>query len=251
MIDSSLKIACIVPTTPNRRHFWPSLFRCFQNQTWTEKEMILVDEDHISPKNLPSSIRHIVVPKNISIGHKLNIGVENSRASFFHKCDDDDWYHPNFLTDLITPLLTNSSAISLVDSHLVFLVKDWKLYTTPYGTLGGGTICFGRKAWNQRPFRDLSLGEDMDFIINRKKIARITPDPLNYILVRHSNNTWKTWSNGHSVEDVTKSTGTLLSDGPEGFFSSEDLHFYQKLRDGLPFTRRCSPRKIHLTSCSV
>jgi glycosyltransferase involved in cell wall biosynthesis len=226
------------------------LIRCFEKQTWSNKELILIDEGPC-PIGLPSQVRFLKVPEKLSIGTKLNEGVKNSQADFFHKCDDDDGYHPNFLTDLITPLLVNPSAVSLVDSHLVFLVKDWKLYTTPYGTLGGGSICFGREAWNQRQFQDLSLGEDMGFIINRKSIARITPDPLNYVLVRHSDNTWKKWSNGRSVEDVTKSTGTLLSYGPEGFFSPEDLYFYQKLRADLLSVRQRSPRKIHLTSCSA
>jgi len=226
-------ISCLVPTSPGRRCFWPIMFRCFQGQTCPDRKMVLIDEEGF-PGSLPTGVEHLVVSPGTSIGQKLNIGIESTRSSFFHKWDDDDWYRSGFLETLIAPLLKTPSAVSLVDRHLVFLVRDWKLYVTPPGTLGGGSICFGREAWDRRHFPDRSLGEDLDFIVDRERLARITPDPLNYILVRHASNTWKSWSNGRSVECVAESTGTLLPGGPENLLSPDDLDFYRKLRANLP-----------------
>ena len=231
------QISCLVPTSPSRRCFWPTIFRCFERQTWPNKHMILIDED-IFPSKLPPGIEHLVVTKGTSIGEKLNVGVETSCANYFHKWDDDDWYSSDFLKTLISPLLNRPQVFSIVDKHLTFLVKEWKMYSMPFPTLGGGTICFDRKVWEQRKFKDLSLGEDQDFIVNRNGIMRISPDPLNYVLVRHGANTWKTWSNGKTVEEITKAVGVLQPEGPERLFSPEDLSFYQKLRANFFVTAR-------------
>ena len=226
-------VSCLVPTTPGRRIFWPTMLRCFQNQTWSNKKLVLIDEEKY-PGYLPPNVDHIVVAKSTTIGEKLNIGVEASRhVNYFHKWDDDDWYLPDFLTSLINPLLCHPNTISMVNRHLTFLVKEWKLYTMPLPTLGGGTICFDHGVWKQRKFKDLSFGEDQDFYLNRDSIITLTPNPLNYVLVRHGSNTWKTWSNNKTVEEVAKTTGTLVPYGPEGFFPKEDLTFYQGLRDKL------------------
>ena len=240
--SGSTLVACLVPTAPSRRRFWPTIFRCFAKQTWPNKHMVLIDEKPYSLK-LPSEVEHLVVAKGTSIGEKLNIGVEASNANHFHKWDDDDWYNPDFLETLVKPLLNRSQVISIVDRHLTFLVKEWKMYSMPFPTLGGGTICFDRKVWKQRKFKDLSLGEDQDFILNRNGMMRVTPNPLNYVLVRHGTNTWKTWSNGKTVEETARAVGTLLPEGPEKLFPPEYLNFYQTLRVGLFAARRSSPSK--------
>jgi O-antigen biosynthesis protein len=228
-VSSAALISCLVPTRPSRRHFWPALFRYFRGQSWTNKKMLLIDEERFSG-DLPPNVDHLVVNRGTSIGEKLNIGVESSSsADFFHKWDDDDGYRSNFLEDLVDPLLGRKGVLSIVDKHLVFLIKAWRMYVTQFPTLGGGTICFDRELWKQRKFKDLSLGEDQDFLLDRRSVVRVTPSLLNYVLVRHEKNTWKTWSSGKTVEDVVEETGTFLPGGPGAVFSEEDLRFYRSL----------------------
>lgn len=222
-------VTCIVPTRPSRKVFWPIVFRCFQNQIWPNKELLLINEEK---EILPPGVRQIIVPENTSIGEKLNIGVENSKANFFHKWDDDDWYGPQFLERLIRPFFSKQiGVLSLLGSHLVFLLDDWELRATGAGTLGGGTICFDRKAWEERKFEPISFGEDSRFYENRDKLYCISDCPLNYVLVRHYNNTWAKWSDGKSVENIFLERGEPLIGGPEKFFPLEDLKVYQQIRD--------------------
>jgi hypothetical protein len=204
------------------------MFKCFEKQDWTNKNMILLDDEETTEK-LPDNIKHVVV-KNATIGQKLNIGVELSNSNYYHKWDDDDRYGPDFLTTVISPLLGRSEIISWMDTHFIFLVDSWKLYKAAFATLGGGTICFDREAWKQRQFKDISYGEDQDFLMGRSKILRVNSNPSSYILVRHGHNTWKTWSHGGTVEAVTTNIGTLLLEGPEGFFPPKDLEFYHSLQ---------------------
>jgi hypothetical protein len=221
-------VSCLVPTSPQRRVFWPKVFEDFAKQTYPNKELFLLDEESYE-RPLPEGIKHILLDSSKTIGAKLNLGVELSKANYFHKWDDDDRYSPSFLEKSITPLFRSSGIVSFVDHHLLFNLNEWTLYDLPY-TIGGGTICFDRQAWDERPFPNLSFGEDQDFYLNRRKALRITPIPNNYVLVRHGQNTWKTWENGKTVEQVAKDRGNLIPGGPESFFSKEDLEFYQKFR---------------------
>ena len=50
-------VSCIVPTRPERRRFWPMMFRCFQQQQWESKELLLVDEAPLTIE-LPPSVKH-------------------------------------------------------------------------------------------------------------------------------------------------------------------------------------------------
>ena len=220
-------VSCLVPTTKSRVPFWPMALECFERQDYPNKELVLIG-GNCRPPYLPPDIKYLEAGE-VSIGEKLNLGVKNSSANFFCKWDDDDWRSPKFLSQLISPLFQKPGTVSFVDSHLVLDLKDWALYDMEY-TIGGGTICFDRKAWETRNFPDLSFGEDQAFYFNRDQVARITPNPANYVLVRHGQNTWETWSDGKTVEQVAKEKGRLVPGGPESFFNKAELEFYQSLR---------------------
>ena len=225
-------VSCIVPTTKERNMFWPMLFRCFQAQSWTNKELILVSEDPIDSE-LPPGTRIVRVAPGTSIGSKLNIGVENSSGDYISRLDDDDWYHRDHLSVSITPLLQLTPSISMATSYMILFLKSWELHYLPRTSCAGGTICFDRSAWNLKRFEDLNASEDWNFICNRSfPILR----PLNqylatYVIVRHEHNTWNDWQGTKTpVNASLAKLGKKQSRGPEGFFSPEDLAFYQRLR---------------------
>ena len=222
-------VSCLVPTMPTRKIFWPMVFKCFQNQNWPEKELVFIGEEPLEIE-LPLNVRYLEMPKETSIGAKLNAGVESSKANYFHKWDDDDYYYPDFLQKLIPPLFKKGVAVSFVNTHLMLILGTMELYEMPVGTIGGGTVCFDRKAWEERPFEDKSFGEDFDFFLNRQSTQSITPKPLNYILVRHGRNTWLKWSHGETVEKVAEINGKKIQDGPRRFLPKEDLEFYCKIK---------------------
>ena len=203
------------------------VFECFQKQTYPNKELVLIG-GNCAPPFLPQEVRYLETGE-ASIGEKLNLGVKNSSANFFCKWDDDDWRSSNFIFQLIDPILQNPNTVSFVSSHLLLNLKEWKLYDMK-NTISGGSVCFDRKAWETRPFLDVSMGEDMAFYLNRDKISHIAPNPRNYVLIRHGQNTWKTWLNGKTVEKVAQETGTLVPGGPESFLNKVELEFYKSLR---------------------
>jgi len=222
-------VTCIVPTRPERQHFWPMLFRCFQRQQWESRELILVDEAPLTIE-LPPSVRHVEVPRNTSIGKKLNLGVELSSSNYFSKWDDDDWYHRDFLKTSIHPLLLHSPSSSMLPLYLIFLLKTWNLYFMPNVACAGGSICFDRASWQRKKFKDASFGEDLMFIKDRIDLIRPQPNVLStYVVIRHTTNTWGP-KTAVPVERIIENTGKLLPNGPERFFPPDDLLFYHSLR---------------------
>ena len=211
------------------------LFRCFQRQTWPNKRLVLVSENPIECE-LPPKTKIITAPLGLSIGSKLNLGVENSDGNYFWKCDDDDLYHRDFLSTAIPPLLLKTPAISMANRYLILFLENWELYYLPKAGCAGGTICFDRQAWNSRHFENLSYSEDWNFIAGRNHLTIANPSQLlvTYMIVRHGGNSWSNWEfTEKSVDKELVKCGRKLSTGPEGFLSHEELEFYKKLRSSL------------------
>jgi hypothetical protein len=233
LADESIPlVTCIVPTTKKRQLFWPMLFQCFQKQTWSNKKLVLVSEDPVECE-LPPKTEVIAVPPGLSIGAKMNIGVRSSEGNYFWKGDDDDLYHKNFLSTAIPPLLLKTPSVSMTNRYLILFLKDWELYYLPKAGCAGGTICFSRDAWKNRPFEDLSYSEDWNFIKDRDHLVIANSSQLlaTYMIVRHGSNSWSSWEHtDKSVDTELMKCCRKLSRGPECFLTPEDVVFYQKLR---------------------
>ena len=89
-----------------RENLLPKCFKQFSDQTYPEKELILIfngeaeaitsyqkqyrDDERISIVNIPT---------DFTVGTVLNYGVHKATGSFFFRVDDDDFYAPNYILD--------------------------------------------------------------------------------------------------------------------------------------------------------
>jgi hypothetical protein len=148
-------------------------------------------------------VRHIRLAEPTTLGRKLNIGIENSRAPIIQKLDDDDFYRESFLTRSVGAVqkATDEQAIVTWDCFTVFIVGQSEVRYSGHGWTTGGTLCFRRSLWEQQPFRDEPNRVDAWFIEDhRARLLKIC-DPEQYMLVRHGRNTWERLSNGMPVDD--------------------------------------------------
>src|ERR1039458_4443368 len=93
-----MKVTAICPTY-NRRQYIPYMLECFLSQTFTDSELIIVDDGTDSIADLiPDNprIKHIrLEPKQrLSTGAKRNIACEQAQGEFIVHFDDDDWSAP-------------------------------------------------------------------------------------------------------------------------------------------------------------
>lgn len=220
--------------TFNRRKFLPQAVKNFVNQTYENKELIIVDDGPTPvidciPKD--SRLTYVSLSHRESLGHKLNLGIERSHGKIIQKMDDDDFYHPRFLSTTVAALHGNNPETSVAGFHcfLVLIAQTGEVRFSGEGWCAGGTLCFFRELWEKTPFRDISGAEDWHFLRDSRAQQIKVNDAELYILVRHGGgHAWN--SMGHA--DVTD---TFRQRPPyhkplEALVCSEDLEFYRSLQ---------------------
>jgi glycosyltransferase involved in cell wall biosynthesis len=233
-------------TMQPRRRFLSQALKYFLRQTYSPKELIVVDDpgeslfDGVRPA---PEVRYLRTNSRLTLGSKLNLGIQEARGAIIQKLDDDDYYHPEFLSATVEALLARNQLNSIVafTRHLVLIAVTGELKRrTGTGTIvfAPGTLCFFRELWQRGPFRDVSLSEHR-FFLKDHEAARIgINNPELYCLVRHTG--------GHSYrhfvrseqkdlgpvtagEDVTEYLRKLpvYSKSLKEYIPAEDLWFYE------------------------
>ncbi|AXJ01903.1 Glycosyltransferase involved in cell wall bisynthesis [Cyclonatronum proteinivorum] len=86
--------------TANRRKLGARAVRCFEQQTYAAKELVIIDDGDQDYSALfnnlpPAQVRYIRdVPKGLVLGSLRNLALEAAAGEYLIQWDDDDWYHP-------------------------------------------------------------------------------------------------------------------------------------------------------------
>ncbi len=200
-------VSCLLPTR-DRPEFIRHALQCFLAQSYQRSELIVLDDGEVSVAQLCTNldrVRYVRFDDPISLGRKLNVGVEVSSGAVIQKLDDDDYYNPEFVRCAVEHLPANIDGGMLLawDCFLVLLAGDTEqaVRYSGHGWEAGGTLCFHRDLWKDRGFRDLSLAEDWWFVRDHaSRLVKICA-PLLYVHVRHRRNTWKELAAGVAVDE--------------------------------------------------
>ncbi|SMF39414.1 Spore maturation protein CgeB [Pseudobacteriovorax antillogorgiicola] len=201
----SEKVSVVVST--NRESFLDRLVENLNRQTLKEFEVVIV-------LNGPSMNRKPFekIRKGISVsiyesaagtlGYSLNLGIENSSGEFLFKMDDDDFYGPHYLTDMLdafkysgADVLGKKAVMCYLESRDEVIVKypTQQHYYTDFIT--GATLSFRRYVWNKVKFADRNRGEDSNFLeeCKRNKFIIYSADMYNYVIMRRADQNSHTW----------------------------------------------------------
>ena len=96
----------VILTTYNRSHLLSRAIRSVLQQTFTDFELIIVD-DH-SSDNTPQAIAefsdtriiYIRQPENLGVSTARNTGIQQAKGEYICFLDDDDEYLPDFLKEI-------------------------------------------------------------------------------------------------------------------------------------------------------
>jgi glycosyltransferase involved in cell wall biosynthesis len=219
-------VSCIMPTY-NRRPFLPLSLSCFEQQTYPNRELIIVDDGSDSVADLlPASpqIRYVRMEHRCNIGAKRNLACEQARGTFIAHWDDDDWYSPQRLATQLEPLLADTHDVTGLVNSYVLQMPAGKFWTTTeavhrrmfVGDMHGGTLVYRRSLWaNGIRYPEANLAEDAMFIRRAvetgKRLLRLN-NPGIFVYLRHGNNTWK-FDSGRFLDPA----GWMLVSAPPGF----------------------------------
>lgn len=226
-------VSCIMPTF-NRRRFLPQAINNFLNQTYENKELIIVDDGSTPVSEcipIDTRITYVKIAQHTSMGKKLNLGIERSHGAIIQKMDDDDYYHPSFISATVSTLHGNNPKTSIVgfDCFLVLIADSGEVKFSGEGWCSGGTLCFFRELWNKTRFRDVSVAVDWCFLRDSQAEQIKIKDAELYIVVRHGEgHTWNSIGNA----DVTESFRQRppYHKRLETLVSEEALEFYRTLQ---------------------
>jgi glycosyltransferase involved in cell wall biosynthesis len=226
-------VSCVLPTA-DRPGFLRQAIRCFERQSYPEKELVIVDDGaEPAAEGIPDDprIRYLRLAGKTPLGTKLNLGIEAARGDLLQKLDDDDYYHPRFLARTVETLRRDrrDNVISGLDCFLVLIAQSGELRFSGHGWFTGATFCFRRSLWRRHPFRDLPRAVDWWFLRDHQPYRLKICEPELLIVVRHqAGHTWRRLGK----TDVTEYFRRRRPWGKplERLLPADDLPFYRSLR---------------------
>lgn len=187
--------------TANRMHLAQRAVKCFLDQDYPNKELIVVDDgtQDYAPifKGIPAAdLTYIKIPnhpKN-NLGKLRNLALDSAKGDFLAQWDDDDWYHPHRISTQSKALADGADACCL--SATLMHIDDPDFFHLPYsGALPNGVP--GSIMHRNDPeirYPEFPKAEDTVFLkawMNRKYVK--LPENLSHLFIRcfHGSNTWE------------------------------------------------------------
>jgi glycosyltransferase involved in cell wall biosynthesis len=169
--------------------------RCFEQQTYKNLELIIVDDGDEQIQLPPDSrIRYIHLDARATVGAKRNIGARAARGEIIAALDDDDWSSPHRIENQVERLAQSGKAVTGYNETIRYDEDTQRLYISaaayPYHA-SGTSQCYLKSWWEKNPFPNISCGEDMEFSHVAIMSQQLTTEPLGGMIVarKHSTNT--------------------------------------------------------------
>ncbi|NCX04333.1 MAG: glycosyltransferase [Actinobacteria bacterium] len=195
-------ISCLM-VTANRAEIARVAIECFSEQTWSNKELVIIDDgeedysDMIASFDCADRVRYIKLqPANprLSLGELRNLSIDEAHGEWCVQWDDDEWYHPERLAIQISAMVQSHKAACALKWTLMHIDSD-DLVNHPFRADAGlatpGTIVH-RRTHARYPAQ--RKGEDSVFIRAVKDMGGlcVLDQQYSHLFIRcfHGNNTW-------------------------------------------------------------
>lgn len=187
-------------TCTNRPELVDQVFSNYLQQAYGPRELIIIlnnnrmilEEWRQRASQYPD-IRVFQLDEKVSLGACSNYAIQNSYYDYVAKFDDDDYYAPYYLTDMMAAFnYCEADMIGKSCRFIYFKRKSTLGFYRPYREYSyvnyvvGATMVFRKQVWEEIKFSDVTEGEDTQFqeacINNGFRI--FANDRYNYVTVR-------------------------------------------------------------------
>ena len=173
---------------PRRYRLARIAIQCFRNQTYPNRELLIVNHGVELLKCDDEQIRELLLSKgpNETVGDLRNIGLESAQGDLVIAWDDDYW-HDSRRMELQLAALRGDAAVVLKRQIRFSLVNRCGFCeTVPRGI--PGTIMHPRSTAIR--YRSMLRGSDSVFLAQFKHRIVVDNDPALYIRFYHGLNLW-------------------------------------------------------------
>jgi glycosyltransferase involved in cell wall biosynthesis len=160
-------VSCLMPTA-DRPAFVPGAVRCWLEQTYDNKELVVLDNgkqpiQHLLPQD--NRISYARTTKS-ALGEMRNRACELARGEVLCHWDDDDWSAPDRLERQVELLQTRRADIAGFHSMLFVDLTSGRCekYCGDPNYAIGTSLMFRREWWAKHHFPNLHIGEDSIWI---------------------------------------------------------------------------------------
>jgi O-antigen biosynthesis protein len=154
-----------MPTQASRAKFWHMALKFWSDQTHPNCELIVTCEDVDALRRMPvaDGVRYVACPAFRTLGEKRNHTNSLARGEFIAHWDDDDYSHPDRLTDQVKRLIETGAAVT--GYRLMDFTGNGKwLYRGAPDFVLGTSLMYRRDWWERNQFKAIQVGEDNDFV---------------------------------------------------------------------------------------
>jgi glycosyltransferase involved in cell wall biosynthesis len=180
---------------PERVALAEQAIRCFHEQTYTPRELVIINDGPALPIYDRGDVRQILVPEKLPLGALRNIGLERARGEWIIQWDDDDFHHEDRIAYQMEVAKKDCACLLRYQVRYSFpnnsaYVKEWPSGHPSQGI--PGTVLHPNLAELRYP--EVGRGEDDVLLAEffRKKIivGENIAFPELYIRFFHGSNTW-------------------------------------------------------------
>jgi len=194
------KVSCLT-VTADRKHLMKRAVLCFQNQTYKNKELVIIDDgaqdlgDILT--DLPADqVKYVKLekkPEN-TLGKLRNRSLDEANGDFLVQWDDDDWYHPERIAIQAQTLMAGYDACCL-SGALMHLDEELYMHHPYVGYLPDGIPgSIMHRADADIRYPHTRRAEDTVYLNEWMEQRYLQlPDDYSHLFIRcyHGNNTWE------------------------------------------------------------
>ncbi len=177
-MDNSILVSAIMPTR-GRPELARKAVECWQWQTYTNTELLILDDD--DDPSFPGGVNGSDIYYKANLGRwnipqKLNQLCAQANGEVIVRFDDDDWSAPGRIEDQLQRLL--DSGLGVTGYHSMMFVDEsgnCRKYVNDRNSYALGTsLMFLKQFWTEHSFDEMkSLGSDNAFGNEARKISQL------------------------------------------------------------------------------
>lgn len=218
-VPKDARISFIMPTV--RPALIPMAIKFYKAQKYKNRELIIVlnsnDFEHSSIDRMrgrDESIHIHYAPSDMPVGCAVNLGISHMTGDYWAKMDDDDYYSPNYLSDinlyrkfLDFDIAGKGALFNYLEEQDQTILRSSSLWDRETHNFAGGTLIVKNEPDNVHWPERVRGFADIEFLTGRlvegAHIASL--DPFGHIQIRRKDSRFHTWTRqaSHMTADYT------------------------------------------------